>query len=438
VSGPARPGGPRALVVGGGRPLRGKVRVPGDKSISHRALLLAARGRGTSVLRGLSDGDDVSHTADAMEAVGVDLGGQLGPEQEMVVRGAPERLAEPERVLDVGNSGTAMRLLAGWLAGFGWLCVLEGDASVNQRPMDRVIEPLTAMGARVDGRGGGRLPPLVIRGSALHGIDYTPPMASAQVKSAVLLAGLRAEGDTVVREPLATRAHTEEMLAACGASIDVVRQGAGQVVTLRPSHHLEPFQLEVPGDPSAGAYWVVAGCVVPGSEVVVEDLYVGPGRAGFLDVLIRMGADLSVEHRDATTADIVVRHGCLRGTDIEAGEVPGLVDEIPVLAVAAALADGVTTVRGAGELRVKESDRLATVTSELRALGGQVEATSDGLVITGRGSLSGGTASSHGDHRIAMAMAVAGMVARGRTRVEGWEAVDTSYPTFEAQLEALA
>lgn len=433
-----RPAGPRVLAVGSGRPLRGKVRVPGDKSISHRALLLAGRAEGTSVLRGLSDGDDVVRTARAMGAVGAGLEGELGAARTMVVNGGIERLVEPERVLGVGNSGTAMRLLAGWLAGFPWLCVLEGDASVNHRPMDRVVEPLRAMGARVEGRGGGRFPPLVVRGGGLHGIDYTPPMASAQVKSAVLLAGLGAEGPTVVREPLATRSHTEEMLAACGASIDVRRQGAGQVVTVWPGGRLGVLDLEVPGDPSAAAYWVVAGCLVAGSEVVVEDVYIGPGRTGFLDVLARMGAEVSVEHRDASTADIVARHGRLRGTDIKVSEVPGLVDEIPVLAVAAALADGVTTVRGAGELRVKESDRLATVTSELRALGGQVEATPDSLVITGQSSLPGGTARSHGDHRIAMAMAVAGMAARGSTRVEGWEAVESSYPGFEAQLEALA
>ncbi len=411
--------------------------MPGDKSISHRALLLAARAEGTSVLRGLSDGDDVARTARAMKVVGADLRGELGPGRTMVVNGALERLGEPDQVLDVGNSGTAMRLLAGWLAGFPWLCVLEGDASVNQRPMDRVLVPLSAMGARVDGRRGRRFPPLVIRGGGLQGIDYTPPVASAQVKSAVLLAGLGAETPTVVREPLATRAHTEEMLAACGASIEVARHGPGQVVRLRPASHLNPFELDVPGDPSAAAYWVVAGCVVPGSEVVVEEVYVGPGRTGFLDVLARMGADVSVERRDATTADIVARHRCLRGTHIEAEEVPGLVDEIPVLAVAAALADGTTTLRGAGELRVKESDRLATVSSELRALGAQVEATADGLVIVGQGSLPGGKARSHGDHRVAMAMAVAGMAGLGSTRVEGWEAVDTSYPGFEDQLKAL-
>lgn len=436
----ARPGpaAPRTLVIEGARPLRGTVRVPGDKSISHRAILLAARALGKSALRGLSAGDDVVRTASCLRAVGADLEGQLGSGRTLIVHGAPDRLGEPDRVLDVGNSGTAIRLLTGWLAAFRWLCVLEGDASVNRRPMDRVVEPLSAMGARVAGRCGGRLPPLVVQGGSLHGIDYTPPVASAQVKSAVLLAGLGAEGETVVREPLATRAHTEEMLAVCGASIEVARQGAGQVVTLRPGVRLEPLDLDIPGDPSAAAYWVVAGCVVPGSEVRVEQVYIGPGRAGFLDVLARMGADVTVERRDATTADIVARHSALRATEIQAGEVPGLVDEIPVLAVAAALAEGVTTVSGAGELAVKESDRLASVTSELVALGGQVEATPDGLVVTGNGPMSGGVARSHGDHRIAMAMAVAGMVAQGPTRVEGWEAVSTSYPNFGAQLEALA
>jgi 3-phosphoshikimate 1-carboxyvinyltransferase len=329
-----------------------------------------------------------------------------------------------------------MRLLAGFVASFDWLTVLQGDASVARRPMARVVEPLRRMGSRVDGRQGGTLPPLVVRGGRLAGIDYTPPVASAQVKSAVLLAGLGAAEDTVVREPVLTRTHTEELLSACGAKLEVTPNGRGQVVRLRPST-LSPLTLDVPGDPSHAAFWVVAASIVPGSEVVVEQVYVGPGRSGFLDVLARMGAVVELQWRGDTTADIVARHAGLRGTEVTSAEIPGLVDEIPVLAVAAAMADGETTFRGLAELRVKESDRVATVGSELSALGARVDIVGDDLVVVGGTRLRGTGVRSHGDHRVAMAMAVAGLAAQGGTRVEGWDAVATSYPGFVAELGKL-
>jgi 3-phosphoshikimate 1-carboxyvinyltransferase len=418
------------LVVVGNRPLLGRLRVPGDKSISHRAVLLAARAEGTSVLRGLADGDDVARTLAAVTVMGAEVA--VGPPGECRVTGGLERLGEPETVLDVGNSGTGIRLLAGFCAPFDWLTVLAGDESVGRRPMDRVAEPLRSMGAVVDGRGGGRYPPLVLRGGGLHGIRHTPAVASAQVKSAVLLAGLDAAGETVVHEPVATRAHTEEMLAACGADIEVQEAGGGRTVRVRRSS-LAPFALDVPGDPSQAAFWVVAGCITPGSDVIVDDVYLGPGRAGFLDVLARMGADVE---RIGETA-VRARYGRLRGTEVGPDEVPALIDEIPVLGVAAAVADGPTLFGGAGELRVKESDRIATVSEGLRAFGATVETRADGFVVAGGTTLVGGRADGQGDHRVAMAMAVAAMAAEGESQVEGWEAVATSYPGFESHLATL-
>ncbi|HEX2042945.1 MAG TPA: 3-phosphoshikimate 1-carboxyvinyltransferase [Acidimicrobiales bacterium] len=419
------------LRVTGGRPLRGRVRVPGDKSISHRAVLVAARAEGTSVVRGLSGGDDVARTVAAVEALGAEVEGRAGA-PEVRIGGGEGRLQEPECVLDVGNSGTGIRLLAGFCAAFDWLTVLAGDRSVNQRPMDRVAEPLRSMGAAVDGRDGGRYAPLVVRGGGLQGIDYTPSVASAQVKSAVLLAGLGADGETVVREPVASRAHTEELLAACGADLEVTAEGKGCTVRVRRSA-LQPFSLDVPGDPSQAAFWVVAACVTPGSDVVVEDVYLGPARAGFVDVLLRMGADVERVGESALRA----RYGPLRGTDVVAEEVPGLVDEIPVLAVAAAVAEGPSRFGGAAELRVKESDRITTVSEGLRAFGAVVETKADGFIVAGGTRLAPARASAQGDHRVAMAMAVAAMAADGESLVDGWESVATSYPAFERDLAAL-
>ena len=410
-----------ALRITGGRPLRGSVRVPGDKSISHRALMLGALAEGTSVVRGLSTGDDVGRTRAAVEALGAVVEGDR-------VTGGRGRLHQPDGVVDVGNSGTTIRLLAGLCAAFDWVTVLSGDESIARRPMDRVAGPLRLMGARVDGRDGGSLPPLVVRGGDLHGIDYAMPVASAQVKSAILLAGLGAEGETVVREKVRTRAHTEEMLVAAGA--DLTLEDEGRTVRLRPSA-LHPFELDVPGDPSQAAFWVVAACVVPGSDLLIDDVYLGPARVGFLDVLARMGADVERVGERSLRARYSPD---LHATDVDGDEVPGLVDEIPVLAVAAALAEGTTTFAGAGELRVKETDRVATVSSELAAMGADVQPTADGLVVTGGRPLRGATVRSHGDHRVAMAMAVAAMAAAGETVIEGWEAVATSYPGFEEDL----
>jgi 3-phosphoshikimate 1-carboxyvinyltransferase len=410
--------------AGGG--LRGRLRVPGDKSISHRALLLAARAPGLSTINGLSDGADVAATARAVAAFGASVSYERGA---VLVGGCEPR--EAETVIDVGNSGTAIRLLTGWAAGVDGLTVLHGDGSVAGRPMGRVAEPIRLMGAHVDGRMRGSYPPLAVRGGDLHGIDYSPPVASAQVKGAVLLAGLSAQGPTRLVEKVPTRAHTEEMLALFGAHVEV----EGPTVTLHPGP-LHPARVDVPGDPSQAAFWVVAACITPGSDLVVEDVYTGPQRTAFLDVLRRMGADVAVEPPGGTTAAIRARHGPLAATDVSGEEVPGLIDEIPVLAVAAAYAAGVSTFSGAAELRVKESDRATTTVSAIKSLGGEAEERPDGLTVKGSGGrrLAGGRVSSFGDHRIAMAAAVAGLAASGPVVVAGWESVQTSYPRFAEDL----
>jgi len=411
------------LRVTGGRPLRGRLQVPGDKSISHRALILGALAEGTSTVRGLSGGADAAATAAAVRAMGAEITGDR-------IAGGRPRLHPPAATIDVGNSGTTLRLLAGLCASMPWRTTLDGDASIRRRPMDRVAHPLRLMGGRLDGDRA----PITVGGGALSGIDYRLPVASAQVKGAVLLAGLGAEGETVVRESAPTRAHTEEMLAACGADIEVT--DGGLTTRLRPGK-LEPFELDVPGDPSQAAFWIVAACIVPGSEVVVEGVYVGRARAGFVDVLRRMGADLEVTMLDATTADIAARTSWLHGTTVGGDEIPGLIDEIPALAVAAAMADGPTTFADAAELAVKETDRIAAVAGELAALGAAVEATPDGLVVGGGRGLRGGAVSSRGDHRMAMALAVAALAGEGAAVIDGWDAVATSYPGFADDLERL-
>ncbi|HUR22547.1 MAG TPA: 3-phosphoshikimate 1-carboxyvinyltransferase [Acidimicrobiales bacterium] len=414
----------------GGRPLRGPVKVPGDKSISHRALILAALADGTSRVTGLSAGLDVARTAAALRA----FGAVIEPDR---VTGGSRLLHANEAPVDVGNSGTTIRLLSGVCARFPWRTVLFGDDSIARRPMERVAVPLREMGAGVDGSQAGlpgTFPPLTVTGGGLKGIDYRLPVASAQVKGAVLLAGLGAAGPTTVRESIRTRAHTEEMLAAFGAEVAVSKDG---LTTTVQRSEVQPFEISVPGDPSQAAFWVVAASLVPGSDVTVERVYLGPARGGFVDVLRRMGADIEVEPEGPSHARLHVRYSPLHAADVGGTEVPGLVDEIPVLAVAAALAEGTTTFRGAAELRVKESDRITTVATELSSLGAAVEPVDDGLVVTGPRQLQGGLVRSHGDHRLAMSLAVAALVADGTTRIEGWEAVATSYPAFEEDLRRL-
>ncbi|HLI14886.1 MAG TPA: 3-phosphoshikimate 1-carboxyvinyltransferase [Acidimicrobiales bacterium] len=406
----------------GSGPLRGRLALPGDKSISHRALIFGALAEGRSRVRGLSTGDDVARTRAALEACGIRV-------EDEVVHGGRRRFTEPERPLDVGNSGTAMRLLAGVLATFDFLSVLVGDDSVHRRPMDRVSAPLREMGALVDGRQGGRLAPLVVRGGRLVGVDHAPAVPSAQVKGALLLAGLAAEGRTTVRERFATRPHTEELLELCGHPAAVRDEGDVHVVSVGPGE-LAPFELDVPGDPSQAAFLAVAASIVAGSEVLLENVYVGPGRAGFLAVLERMGASIDRRPRSATAADLLVRSAPLSATEIEAAEVPDCIDELPVLAVAAAFADGTTTVRGASELRVKESDRIETMARALRSFGVRVETFEDGMAVTGGSVRPRGRVDAAADHRVAMALAVAALAGSDPVEIDGFEAVATSWPSF--------
>ena len=423
--------------VVGGAPLRGATTVPGDKSISHRALLLAALAEGRSVLTGLSDGDDVVRTRVAIEALGADVARDPST-GSVTVLGGRDRLSAPAGEIDLGNSGTGMRLLAGVVAGIPGVTRLTGDESLRSRPMDRIAGPLGRMGASVEGAGEGCRPPLTVTGGRLRGIDYTPPMASAQVKGAVLLAGLDADGETVLREPVATRDHTEAMLAGSGADVAVEAWGRGRVVRLRRST-LRPVDRAVPGDPSQAAFWAVAGVTVPGSRVTVERVHLGAERIGFVHVLVRMGASLVVHDDGDGTGSLTATHSDLVGTTVEAAEIPSL-DEVPVLAVAAMVADGPTRFRDVGELRVKESDRLTGTVRLVEAFGGTARADGDDLVVDGGGVPVPGTVDAAGDHRMAMAAAVAGAgcAGSGATVITGWESVATSYPGFADTLGRLS
>ena len=426
------------LEVAGGGTLVGRVRVPGDKSISHRALLLAALADGESTIHGLSDGDDVRRTGLALQRLGAVVDGLDGP-GPVVVRGGRHRLAAPDGPLDLGNSGTGMRLFAGLVAGVTGTTTLVGDDSLSGRPMDRVAVPLRAMGATVDGTGERCLPPLVVTGGRLVGIDYRLPVASAQVKSAVLLAGLDADGETVVHEPVPTRTHTEELLAAAGADIDVAVEGEGRVVRVRRST-LRPGDTTVPGDPSQAAFWVVGATLVPGGAVDVEGIYLGPQRTGFVDVLVRMGADIEVRPTAGGAGSLSCRYAALRGTVVRAEEIPSL-DEVPILAVAAAVARGETRFCDVGELRVKESDRLQGTADLLAAFGARATVEGDDLVVAGGAVLAPGRVDARGDHRMAMAAAVAGAACPrdgAVTTITGWGAVGTSYPGFAEDLSALS
>ena len=414
-------------------PLRGEIRVPGDKSISHRAVMLGAIADGETRIRGLLEGEDVLATVAAFRSMGVEI---EGPDDgEAVIHGVGrEGLRAPAAAIDLGNSGTAMRLIAGLLAGQRFGSILVGDASLGRRPMRRITEPLSRMGARIETAGGGT-PPLTIRpGGRLAPLDYASPVASAQVKSCILLAGLYADGRTCVTEPVPTRDHTERMLAAFGAAL--AREGSR--VCIEGGARLAATEIDVPGDISSAAFFLAAAAGRPGSDLLVRDVGVNPTRAGILAILERMGADVSRSNSRIAggepVADLRVRGGTLRGVDVDPALVPLAIDEFPAVFVAAAGARGATRVTGAGELRVKESDRIAASAAALAALGIQARATGDGMVIEG-GAMSGGEVDSAADHRIAMAFATA--AAGAPVRVRDCRNVATSFPGFEAVANAV-
>jgi 3-phosphoshikimate 1-carboxyvinyltransferase len=425
-----------------GAPLQGRVRAPGDKSISHRALILGALAGGVTEIEGLLEGDDVKRTAEAMRAFGAGVT-QLGEGRWRVEgRGG---YAEPEDVVDCGNSGTGVRLICGAAAGFDLTATFTGDASLRGRPMNRVTRPLELMGAKFLGRAGGRLP-ITLRGGGLGAIAYTPPEPSAQVKSCVLLAGLRAEGVTEVFEKEPTRDHTERMLRAFGAEVRTIEEGASWRIRLAGGQKLTGTRIRVPGDPSSAAFPLVAALITPGSAVTVEGVLLNPLRTGLLATLQEMGADLSIENvRDEggeAVGDVTARYSALHGVDVPPARAPSMIDEYPILAVAAAYAHGPTTMRGIGELRVKESDRIALMAKGLNACGVLVEEEPEGLIVSGTARANhpvkgGGLVATHGDHRIAMSHLILGLGSQEPVAVDEPGMIATSFPGFGALMRGL-
>ena len=427
---------PRERLVRPARRFGGRLRVPGDKSISHRALILGALAAGRTVIRGLAPGGDCRSTRACLAALGVRLeatqepGGAVWHIEGRGLGG----LVAPAAPLDAGNSGTTARFLMGVLAGHRFTATLTGDASLSRRPMRRAADPLARMGARIETTDGHL--PATVAGGALRGITFEMPVASAQVKSAVLLAGLHADGVTTVVEPGATRDHTERALALFGAGVSI----DGPRVSVSGGGGLRGVEMRVPGDPSSAAFWAAAAAAVPGAEIAIEGVGLNPTRTAFLGVLERMGARVEVAADRTAAAEpvgtVVVRHAALGPVEIEPSEVPGLIDELPALA-AAATHGGRLSVTGAAELRVKESDRISALAAGLRALGAEVEEFPDGFRIDGRRRLTGGAADAAGDHRLAMAFAIAALGAAGDSSILGSEAVDVSYPGFFETLEEL-
>jgi 3-phosphoshikimate 1-carboxyvinyltransferase len=430
-------------------PLRGELRPPPDKSVSHRAALIGAMADGPTRISGYLDSADTRATLRAVAAVGAEVregdadgnGGHFVEIEGIGLRGA--RSAE----IDVANAGTLLRIMPGWLAGQpGGEWALDGDESIRRRPVDRVADPLRLMGAQVECRQG-RLPPLRIRGAELRGIDYELPVASAQVKSCLLLAGLLAEGETTIAEPLVTRDHTERMLAAMGASL----RRDGSRLTIAPAERLEAGDVPVPGDFSSAAFFVVACLLVPGSQVSLREVGINRNRIGLLSILSRMGIEMGGAHESGRAmtveeirepgpepiATLNVRDAALRGAVVTAEDVPSSIDELPLVALLGSFAEGETVVEGAAELRAKESDRIAGIVDGLAGLGAEIEARADGFAVHGTAGLRGGTIDARGDHRLAMLGAVAGLASREGVDVEGFEAVEVSYPRFERDLRSL-
>lgn len=417
--------------------LQGQIQVPGDKSISHRALMLGAISQGETQIQGLLLGEDPRSTAECFRAMGAEIS-DLNTQMVRVKGIGLGQLTEPVDVLNAGNSGTTLRLMLGLLASHpGRLFTVTGDSSLRSRPMSRVVKPLQQMGANIWGRAGATLAPLAVQGQSLKPIHYQSPIASAQVKSCILLAGLMTEGQTTVTEPSLSRDHSERMLQAFGAQLSCDPEHNS--VTITGGATLQGQTVIVPGDISSAAFWLVAGAIVPGSEILIENVGVNPTRTGVLDALEMMGADITLENQRVVAgepvADLRVRSSNLHSCTISGDIIPRLIDEIPILAVAAAFASGTTVIKDAEELRVKESDRIAAIAKELNKMGAKVTELPDGLEITGGSSLTGTEVDSYGDHRIAMSLAIAAFNAKGKTTIHGAEAASISYPTFVSTLK---
>ncbi|HXX56521.1 MAG TPA: 3-phosphoshikimate 1-carboxyvinyltransferase [Thermodesulfovibrionales bacterium] len=418
--------------------LRGEIIPPFDKSVSHRAVLFASLAEGKSTVRNFLRAADPLSTVRALKMLGVEMGEAASG--ELVIQGKGlYGLKESPDVLDCGNSGTTMRLLSGILSGNPFFSVLTGDDSLRQRPMARVIEPLKEMHADISGRGNDRYAPIAIRGKALKPVDYTMPVASAQVKSCLVLAGLYADGITSVKEPYKSRDHTERMLGAMGADIDV----AGLTVKIRGGSRLSGCELTVPSDFSSAAFFIAAALIIPESEICVKGVGVNPTRTGFMDVIREMGAEVELVDAGTVSGEPVADIWCrtsnhMKGICIGKERVPSLIDEFPVLCVLATQAEGITEIRGAEELRVKESDRIKTMAEELRKFGVETEEYPDGIAIKGKAVLKGSDAESYGDHRIAMSLAVAALIAEGTTKIRNASSVDISFPGFFDELKRLS
>jgi len=434
---------PRPLAVSSRGPLKGRVTVPGDKSISHRSLMFSALAVGESKIEGLLEGEDVLATAAAMRAMGATI--NRGEDGVWTVSGVGVGgLLQPETALDMGNSGTSTRLLMGLVASHPITVTFTGDASLSSRPMGRAIEPLSQMGAEISASPGGRLP-LMLRGiNPAVPITYTLPVASAQVKSAVLLAGLNTPGITRVIEPVPTRDHSERMLKGFGAELTVEDSPEGKIISIRGEAELKPQHIVVPGDPSSAGFWMVAASIVPGSDITIANVCMNPTRTGLIQALKMMGASIeAVDSREVggePVADLRVRHAPLKAIEVPPELAPSMIDEYPILFVAASVAEGRTVARGAHELRVKESDRIATMRAALEANGVVLEEFDDGLAITGTGGApipGGGAAVSKLDHRIAMSMTVAGLAAAAPIAIDDVAPVQTSYPAFFTVLDSL-
>lgn len=416
-------------------PISGELTVPGDKSISHRAVLLSALTNGSCTITNFLPGEDCRATMHIMRALGVAI--EEKDASTLLVQGQRGKFTPPEEDLYCGNSGTTMRLVSGFLAAQSFTARLTGDPSLSRRPMNRIMDPLRKMGAVIAAEREEKYPPLVVRGGSLQGIDYALPVASAQVKSCLLLAGLFARGRTSVTEPAPTRDHTERMLRYF--LVPVRTEGA--TISLHGGHPLESRDFEVPGDISSAAFWIVAAAAHPDAHLLVRNVGLNPTRTGILGVLVRMGASIHetvVTDSAEPTGVIEVRGASLRATRIEGAEIANVIDELPILAVAAALAEGTTVIADAGELRVKETDRLAALAKNLQAMGVVVREHPDGLEIDGGGPLRGASVPSYGDHRIAMAFAIAGLFAKGETIIQDTSCVATSYPGFSKVLEAVS
>lgn len=417
--------------------LQGRIRIPGDKSISHRALMLGALAQGETIIRGLLLGEDPRSTARCFRAMGAEIS-ELNTEEVRVKGIGLGNLIEPIEVLDAGNSGTTLRLMLGILASHpDRFFTVTGDSSLPSRPMSRVVKPLQQMGAQIWGRKQNSLAPLAIQGQALKPIHYRSPIASAQVKSCILLAGLMTEGQTTVTEPALSRDHSERMLRAFGADLTVDPETNS--VTVTGQAQLNGQTVIVPGDISSAAFWLVAGAIVPGSDLTIENVGINPTRTGVLKILERMGADITIENSREVAgepvADLRVRHSQLKACEISGDVIPRLIDEIPILAVAAVFAEGTTIVKDAEELRVKESDRITVMATQLNQMGASVRELPDGMEITGGTTLKGTEVDSYTDHRIAMSLAIAALNASGTTTIHRAEAAAISYPDFTATLQ---